>query len=310
MSARLRAAVIGVGYLGNFHAQKYKTFSNVELVGVCDHRFDQARKIASELGTRAFASPKELLKEVDMVTVASTTSSHYEVAKMFLENGIHVNVEKPMTVSVKESEELVAIAKKNNLKLAVGHVERFNPAWVLVKPKILGATFAEFTRHATFKSRGADVSVIEDVMIHDLDLALCLAQKSILSSLKVSGTKFLTGQWDFVTADLTFFSGFRASVSASRVASEMNRTFRVFDQNGAWSVNLGSGEIVHSRKGATPDAVEIEKIQAPKGDALLNETEVFINAVAGEGPLLVSGQDGLDALTLAEKIRDALPKSV
>ncbi|MGE3760351.1 MAG: Gfo/Idh/MocA family protein, partial [Pseudobdellovibrionaceae bacterium] len=228
--SKLRAAVIGVGYLGNFHAQKYshlskdKNFADkVELVGVCDPKFEQAQKVAKELGTRAYASPKELLKEVDLVTIASTTSTHYEVAKMFLENGVHVNVEKPMTVSAIEAENLVSIAKDKRLKLAVGHVERFNPAWLLVKPDLSQVTYAEFTRHATFKSRGADVSVIEDVMIHDLDLVLHLSQNAILSSIKVSGTKYLTGNWDFVTADLTFGSNFRATVSAARVASEMNR---------------------------------------------------------------------------------------
>lgn len=314
--SKLRAAVIGVGYLGNFHAQKYshlskdKNFADkVELVGVCDPKFEQAQKVAKELGTRAYASPKELLKEVDLVTIASTTSTHYEVAKMFLENGVHVNVEKPMTVSAIEAENLVSIAKDKRLKLAVGHVERFNPAWLLVKPDLSQVTYAEFTRHATFKSRGADVSVIEDVMIHDLDLVLHLSQNAILSSIKVSGTKYLTGNWDFVTADLTFGSNFRATVSAARVASEMNRTFRAFDKNSAYWVNLGSGEVIRSSKGENSETIDIKKLQAPKTDALLTQTEVFVNAVLGVSPLIVSGQDGLDAIKLAEMIRNGLPKS-
>lgn len=304
-TGKLRAAVVGVGYLGNFHAQKYKSLTQVELVGVCDTNLEQAKKIAGDLGVKAFSEPQELIGQVDLVTIASTTSTHYELAKLFLNNGIHVNVEKPMTVTAAQAEELVMLATNNNLRLAVGHVERFSPTWLMVKPQIKKPLFAEFTRHATFKARGADVSVIEDVMIHDLDLALAMAEGSKLESLQVSGSRFLTGQWDFVTADLKFANGFRAFVSAARVSAEMNRTFRVIEANCAWWVNLGSGEVIQSIRDEA-GAAQIIKTQAPKADALLKENEVFIEAVGKGTPLLVSGQEGLDALKLAERIRHEL----
>lgn len=179
--SQLRCAVVGVGYLGRFHAQKYKALSespsrNVQMLGVCDASFDRAQTVAAELGVTAFADYRELVGKVDAVTVASTTKTHYEIAKFFLQNGVHVNVEKPMTVTIGEAEELVALANAKNLKLQVGHVERFNPALQAARQKLQTPLFIECHRLAPFKPRGVDVDVVLDLMIHDLDVILSLVK--------------------------------------------------------------------------------------------------------------------------------------
>ncbi len=177
--SKLRAAVVGVGYLGNFHAQKYKTLSqkeemNLEFVGVCDLSASQVEKAAGELGVQAFLKPEMLVGKVDAVTISTITPTHYELTKFFLENKIHVNVEKPLCLKSSEAEYLVKLAKINGLVLCVGHSERFNPVFSELKTVIPRPRFLEFNRYAPFKLRGSDVSVLHDLMIHDLDLMLAM----------------------------------------------------------------------------------------------------------------------------------------
>lgn len=299
---KLRAAVVGVGYLGNFHAQKYKNNPSVELVGVCDHFPAQADKIAAELGVKSFHRPQDLIGQVDLVTVAASTLSHYELAKMFLENGIHVNVEKPITATVPQAEELIAIAKKNNLKLAVGHIERFNPAINDLKKHIKNAKFIELTRMATYKTRGADVSVLHDLMIHDLDLLLWLSDSEI-ESMHASGSKLVSKELDVASATFKMKNGLHAVINVSRVSSNMVRSIRVVQDGATLFANTGTLEIEKAEVGAGSDElVKFTKWTVDKADALQKETDAFVDAVLNNKNPVVTGFDGLKALQTIESI--------
>lgn len=298
---RLRAAVVGVGYLGNFHAQKYKAHSQVlpvDLLYVCDANPEQAKKIASELSVQAVTSPEELIGKVDLVTVASTTTTHYELAKLFLNNNIHVNVEKPMTVTTNQATELIEIAKANNLKLAVGHSERFSPVFKEIKIRMKNPMSFELSRHAPYKARGADVSVLHDLMIHDLDLLFNLDPSSYEISF-AQGSKHISPTLDWATVGFRFQSGRSAVISVSRLAQAMTRTLRVSCEKQNLFGNFQSGDIEISGSSA-------EVINAGKSDNLLVETEVFIRSVSEDAPLQVKGDDGLKALQAVEKIESMI----
>ena len=308
-SSKLRAAVIGVGYLGRFHAQKYKLITEVELVGVCDASPARAEEVAKELNTKAYANYKDLLGKVDLVTIATTTSTHFEVAKFFLENKIHVNVEKPMTTTSEEGRELCEIAEKNDLKFQVGFVERFNPAFIAAREKFKTPLFIECHRLAPFKPRGADVSVVLDLMIHDLDVVLSLV-RSRPKSVSAVGTPVLMKTADIANARVEFESGAVANLTASRVSTKAQRKFRMFQQNQYLSIDFGSGEVnLLTKTGEFVGdelPIEAESWNLEKGDALLAETKSFVDAIINNTPPFVTGRDGLHALELAEQIIDAI----
>ena len=308
---KVRAAVVGVGYLGRFHAQKYNVIENSELVGVCDASADRAEEVAKELGVTAFTDYKALVGKVDAVTVAATTTAHYEIAKFFLENGIHVHVEKPMTSTVAEGEELCRLAEQNNLKLQVGHVERFNPALIAAQEKLERPMFIECHRLAPFKPRGADVSVILNLMIHDLDVVQSLV-RSPVASVSAVGTPVITQTIDIANARIEFESGAVCNLTSSRVSLKAQRKFRVFQKNQYLSIDFGSGEVnLLTKTGDWSGEMEELPIDSDawdleKGDAILAETQSFVDAIAKDQPVIVSGQDGLNALKLAEKITDLI----
>lgn len=299
----LRGAVIGVGYLGTFHAQKYKALSEelgFEFVGVCDAFSAQADKVAKELGVKAFHKPEELLGQVDFVTIATTTPYHYELAKLFLKNKIHVNVEKPMTVLVKEAEELVALAKQNSVQLAVGHSERFSPVLAEMKTHLQKPALVELQRHAPFKARGAEVSVILDLMIHDLDLMLSLDSSEVVLTSASHGS-VVSETEDWVTASFAFQSGMKALISVSRTASAMTRTMKMISKEKVVLGNFQTGDVeVGSPQGR--EQIAFETKNAGRGDNLMLETKNFVLAIQGKESLRVSGQDGLRALRLAEEV--------
>ncbi len=319
VNTKLRAAVVGVGYLGRFHAQKYKGIPNVELAGVCDASSERVEKIAAELGTQAYTQYKDLLGKIDLITIASTTSSHYEIAKFFLQNGIHVNVEKPMTTTSAEGRELCEIAEAKGLKFQVGFVERFNPAFIAAREKFTTPLFIECHRLAPFKPRGADVSVVLDLMIHDLDVILSLV-RSRPKTVVAIGTPVLMKTVDIANARIEFESGAVANLTASRVSTKSQRKFRLFQQNQYLSIDFGSGEVNLLTKtgelsgedfgaGIHEDLpIEAESWSLDKGDALMAETQSFVDSVANNTDPLVTGRDGLNALELAEQIIDAIRK--
>tara|TARA_B100000749_G_scaffold280896_1_gene280678 strand:- start:49991 stop:50941 length:951 start_codon:yes stop_codon:yes gene_type:complete len=301
----LKTAVIGVGYLGRFHAQKHKALAELcELQAVVDASSDRAKQVAEELGVEAVADYRSLAGKVDAVTVASTTSTHFEISKFFIENGIHVNVEKPMTVTSQEAEELCQLAEKHNVKLQVGHIERFNPALIAAQDKIRDPLFIEVSRLAEFKPRGVDVSVVLDLMIHDLDVILSMVNSPV-SSVQSVGTPVITGTDDICNARIEFENGCVANVTASRVSKEGQRKFRVFQKDTYMSVDFGAGGvsvITKTGEGIDPVPLDIENWNLEKGDALLDETRSFLQSIINDEPCVVTGKDGLQALQLAETI--------
>lgn len=305
--ARLRCAVVGVGYLGRFHAQKYKALSDeAELIAVCDASPARAREVAAELGVEAVDDYHTLIGRVDAVTVASTTRTHYEIAKFFLENGVHVNVEKPMTVTIAEAEELVQLSKSRGLKLQVGHVERFNPALQAAQEKLATPLFIECHRLAPFKPRGVDVDVVLDLMIHDIDVIMSLV-KSPVKSVSAVGAPVLTKVVDIANARIEFESGTVANVTASRVSQNATRKFRVFQLKQYLSIDFGSGEVnLTTKTGEWKDdhvPLEFEAWSLEKGDALLAETRAFLHAVKTGGNVVVTGDDGLNAMRVATAVQ-------
>jgi len=307
-----RVAVIGGGHLGRFHAQKFAAMDNCHLVGVCDLNKEQAHKVATEVGASAFFDYKDLLGQVDAVLIATPTTTHFEVAKFFLENNIHVHVEKPLTETVAQAEELCFLAKTKHLVLQVGHVERFNPALVAAKDKLGVPLFLEVHRLAPFKPRSIDVDVVLDLMIHDLDVVMSLV-KSPVKSVSAVGTPVLTKTYDIANVRLEFESKAVANLTASRVSLNSTRKFRVFQKSQYLSIDFGSGEVHLTTKtgewvpGEEPP-LSIESWNLEKGDALMAEDKAFISAVRGEGPCLVTGEDGLNALRVAELIRADIAK--
>lgn len=308
---KIRCAVVGVGYLGRFHAQKYKLIEDVELVGVADATMARAHEVAAELGVRAFTDHRELVGQVDAVTIAASTKAHFELTRFFLSNGIHVNVEKPMTSTVAEAEELVRLAKAKDLRLQVGHVERFNPALQAARGKLDMPLFIECHRLAPFKPRGVDVDVVLDLMIHDLDVILSLV-KSPVRSVSAVGAPVLTQLVDIANARIEFESGTVANITSSRVSQNATRKFRVFQKKQYLSIDFGTGEVNLTAKVGEWDGeslpLEFDSWSLEKGDALLAETKAFVEAIRDKKPCVVSGEDGLVAMALAERVRDDIMK--
>lgn len=302
---RLRTAVVGAGYLGRFHAQKHAALPQVELVGVCDIDAHAGRRVAAEAGSRYFGDHRELVGRIDAVTIAATTSAHYELARFFLENGVHVLVEKPMTRTAEEGARLTDLADSRGLKLQVGHVERFNPALLSARESLTDVRFIECHRLAPFKPRGADVNVVLDLMIHDLDVMLSLVDAAPCSVSAV-GIAVLTSTVDIANARVEFDGGAIANITASRVSTSAQRKFRVFQQNRYVSIDFGEGEVQRViSDGAWQEGQEPLKVESwnlDKGDALLAETEAFVDAVLNDRPCVVPGSDGVAALRLAEAI--------
>lgn len=310
-SSKLRTAVVGTGYLGRFHAQKYKTLENSDLIGICDTNLEQGKKVAEELGVPHFLKAEDLIGKVDAVTVAASTISHYPICKMLLENGIHVLVEKPMTVTSQQGAELCDIAKKKNLKLQVGHIERFNSAFIAAKEKLDRPMFIECHRLAPFKPRSLDVDVVLDVMIHDIDVLLAIVNSKV-RSVSAVGVPVITPYTDIANVRVEFESGAIANLTASRVSINPIRKFRVFQQDQYLSIDFEKGELsLTTRTGEWKDGnipLEHNSWSLSKSDAILEETKSFLEAIQNNTPVLVPGEDGVKALKLAESILEDIQR--
>ncbi|WP_036248090.1 Gfo/Idh/MocA family protein [Methylobacter sp. BBA5.1] len=302
---KIKCAVIGTGYLGKFHAQKYASLPDCELVAVVDINEATAKEIAGQYGAQALTDYKPLLGEVDAVSIVVPTTLHHKVSKDFLEHGAHVLVEKPITVTVEEAEELIAIAKAKNLILQVGHLERFNPA-ILGLDNEEKPLFIESHRLSPFNPRANDVSVVLDLMIHDIDIILALVDSEV-ERIDASGTPVLTQGTDIANARLMFKNGCVANVTASRISMKMERKMRMFRPRSYVSVDFQNRVLTKHRTGSKemfPGIPEIETEESvfESGDALLEEIKHFINCIhTGENPL-VSGEAGKRALETAIQI--------
>lgn len=310
--SRVRAAVIGVGYLGHFHAQKYALLEDVDLVGVVDADPARARAIATSLGTRPYTDYRELLGAVDVASIVVPTEYHHRVAKDCLEAGVHILLEKPVTETRAQAEELIALAEGRRLVFQVGHLERFNPAVVEMQSLLDRPVFFESHRLSVFKSRGIDVNVVLDLMIHDIDIILSLVQQDI-RELRASGYPVLTDEVDIANARLEFANGCVANVTASRVSQKAMRKMRIFQHDSYFSLDFPTSSIdIARRNGAERDdqgfpriSVEERKTTA-KSDAILAEIRAFLDCVRTGATPPVTGRDGLRALAVALEISRAI----
>ena len=310
----IKAAVVGVGYLGKFHAQKYSKSESAELVAVVDTNADRAQKVAEECGCLALTDYKKLVDlGVECVSVVSSTSTHFEVASWLLENGFDVLVEKPMTVKVDEAHKLIALAKKHKRVLQVGHLERFNPAFRAMKGLIEKPAFFEARRISPFSGRGADVDVVLDLMIHDIDIISHLVGAPLVQ-VDAVGVPVLTQTVDIANVRLTFASGAVANVTASRAAFKSERSIRVFQPNLYIFLDYEKKKLKAYRKeeakapGMLPE-IKVFEQDVEERDALFDEIESFINSCETREMPVVSGEDGVKALELAERIHQAIRES-
>ncbi|HEX9080028.1 MAG TPA: Gfo/Idh/MocA family oxidoreductase [Desulfuromonadaceae bacterium] len=309
MSA-LRAAVIGVGYLGNFHAQKYASLPDVELVGVVDSDPNRAAQIASALGTTPYGDHRDLIGKVDAVSVVVPTQFHHAVARDFLSAGVHVLIEKPITVTIAEADELIAIADGKRVVFQVGHLERFNPALVALEGVLDTPLFIESVRIAPFKPRGTDVNVVLDLMIHDIDIIQHIVGSPV-ERIDAIGAPVFTGEEDIANARIVFKSGCVANVTASRISLKSERKMRIFQRDAYITLDFQNRKVLVARKGegelfpGVPN-VSVDERALGEADALKSEIESFIAAIRGGGQPQVSGRDGRMALETALKINEAL----
>ena len=284
--SKIRTAVIGVGYLGKFHAQKYAQLESSELVAVCDANLEIAKAIADEHSVPAFTEYKELIGKVDAVSIVVPTQKHYEVAKVFLENGVHVLLEKQIT----------------SQPLAMGSL--------LLEDELEQPLFIESNRIAPFNPRGADVNVVLDLMIHDIDIILDFA-RSPVKHIDANGVAVISNEIDIANARITFENGCVANVTASRVSMKSERIMRIFQQDTYISIDFQNKKLgIHSKGDGEmyPGIANIENNDRTfeQGDALYSEIEAFLNSITTNKPPVVSGKAGLLALQTAIKISELL----
>ena len=300
--------MIGVGYLGRFHAQKYAVLPGSSLVAVVDPRPEARDAVAAEVGCRAVADYRDLLGAVDAVSIATTTPMHFPIARDCLERGVHVLVEKPVTETPEQARSLIASAARHGCVLQVGHLERFNSAILALAGTLGTPRFIESHRLAPFKERGTDVNVVLDLMIHDIDLIQSLVGAPVESIDAVGASVFSAGL-DIANARIRYANGCVANTTASRVSMKMERKLRLFQDDAYVSIDLQQKVLTIVRKppagaAATPGHVSIEERSYEQGDALRHEIEAFLRSIRERRPPVVSGEDGLRALETAIRITE------
>jgi predicted dehydrogenase len=309
---RLRTAVIGVGYLGRFHAEKYAAHPGAQLVAVADLDQERAQAVAAELGVEALADYRSLLGRIDCASVAVPTQQHHSVTGALLAAGVDVLVEKPLTATVEEGKSLVELAARAGRVLQVGHLERFNPAIRALDGIVAQPRFIECHRLAPFTERGTDVDVVLDLMIHDLDVILSMSPAPV-RSVEAVGVPVLTPSVDIANARIRFANGCIANLTASRVSLKRERKLRIFQPDAYLSVDYGNRHVLICRR--EPDAngqpsLRIEEREVPEQDPLEAEIDAFLHAVRAREVPPVSGWDGLRALEVAHVIRENLEMEV
>jgi len=316
----IKTAVIGVGHLGQHHARLYSIMEGVKLVGVSDTDEKAGRKIAKKYGTDFFSNPDDLIGKVDAVNVATPTVYHYAVAKKFLENGVHVLVEKPITADPTEAEALVKIADAKNVILQVGHVERFNGAVIAAREYISNPRYIEVIRISPYPKRSLDIGVVMDLMIHDIDIILSFVRSKVA---KIDSTaaavfskaraKALSTNEDIANCRITFENGCVATVTASRVSYKAERKIRVFEEDRYISLDYGKQKFtVYRKKKDNVESIKDIEMKRPrirKTEPLAEELQDFIKCVREGRTPLVSGRHGLNALKLVLRIMDNIKKA-
>ena len=308
---KIKAGVIGVGYLGNFHAQKYAAMDHVDLVGVFDTDIKRAEEIAASCETKAFDDYHKLIDLAEAVSIVTPTTFHHKVGMDCLNAGLDVMMEKPITVTLAEADELIDLAADKGCILQVGHLERFNPGIMALEHYLDRPIYIESQRVHQFNPRGNDVDVVLDLMIHDIDIILSIAQ-SPLKTLRTLGTSVVTQSTDVATAQLIFENGCTATVTASRIAHTNIRQLAIHQKKSSLIVDYGQKDLtVIERSGSlTEDGYPVEEsVHIPfpeQGDALKAELLHFIDAVQTRQPPKVSGVQGRQALAIALQLIDEM----
>jgi len=320
----LPVGVIGVGHLGSLHAKMFADIPSAKLIGVFDIDSSRAKNVAAENGVTAFGSMDELLQSVEAVTIATPTATHFDVAAKALERGIHLFIEKPITATVAQAEQLVRKAGEKRLTIQVGHIERFNPAILALEHYHINPMFIESHRLAQFNPRGTDVAVVLDLMIHDIDIILSLVNSPV-EKIEANGIPVVSETTDIANARLQFANGCVANVTASRISQKKMRKMRLFQRDAYISIDFSEGlaevfRLVDANEqsstptmmlgelelGARKRKIIYEQPAVKETNALRYELELFVDAVSSGGAAVVSGQDGMRALSVAHEIMEKI----
>jgi predicted dehydrogenase len=310
----LQVGVVGVGYLGKFHAEKYARMDHVDLVGVVDIDPSKAENVAKKFNTKAYSTHQDLFGKADAVSIVAPTPDHYAIAKDCLEQNIDVLVEKPMTKTLEEADELIRFSESRGLILQVGHLERFNPAVVALQDVVKQPLFIESHRLSIYKERSTDVSVVLDLMIHDIDIILNLV-KSEVDSIHAAGAPVISEHVDIANARLQFKNGCVANVTASRISIKNERKIRLFQKDSYVSVDFANQGITVIKQndqiesGLIP-GMDIKQLSFAKGDALNDELKSFVKAVKKRTTPEVTARMGRDALEIALDIMDQIKDAI
>ena len=307
--SKVKIAVIGIGYLGEFHAQKYKANKNADLIGVVDTNKQRSEEISNSIGVKSYNDYKSIIDQVDAVSIVVPINLHYKIAKFFIENKKHVLIEKPFASNTAEARKLKKISEKNKTILQIGHLERFNKAFVELKDKVKNPLFIECNRISPFKIRGTEVDVIMDLMIHDLDIIMSI-NKSKIKNIHASGISVLTNKTDIANARIVFEDNCVCNLSSSRISDKIERKMRVFQKNSYYSLDYQNSSLGTYKKIKNKNAVSIEKKEKsfPQNDSLKDEIDSFVKCVKNNKKAVVDASDGLNALTYALKISNLIKK--
>ncbi|MFB0506566.1 MAG: Gfo/Idh/MocA family oxidoreductase [Thermodesulfobacteriota bacterium] len=314
MKDKLRTGVVGVGYFGQFHAEKYHQMPGVELVGLADIDCSRSREMARRFNTNAFYSYEDLYDKVDAVSIAVPTPIHYQVAKDFFHRGIDVLLEKPITATLREADELIDMAEKKQLVFQVGHQERFNAAFMALEGILVDPILIESHRLSPFLQRAAGGDVVLDLMIHDIQIILSMVDSPI-QSIQAVGVPIVSPYLDIANARIEFENGCIANVTASRVSSEKTRKIRIFQSTAYFSIDYVSQRVTvlsKDGKGRKPifPGIFAEDIKIAKNDPLQLEIKSFVESVRDRKRPLVSGLDGKKALEVALRITDQIQRNI
>jgi len=310
MMDKVRVAVVGVGYLGRYHAEKYQKIPEAHLVGVVDIDRDRAETTALRVGTQPFGNHREILGQVDAVSIAVPTPQHFHIAMDFLQEGVDVLIEKPITSTLEEADTLIEAARAQDRFIQVGHLERFNPAVRTLDGVVRNPLFIESHRLSRYKPRGTDVSVVLDLMIHDIDIILNFVKNKV-KEIRAAGMSVVTPHVDIANARLEFENGCVANVTASRISLKDERKLRLFQRDKYISIDFANQEITvidrsEEEKAGLIPGMRVQQLDFPREDALEAELKAFIASVLQRTPPRVNGETGRDALEIALQVVDQI----
>ncbi len=298
----VNVALIGLGHMGRIHLSKLCSFENVTVSGIYDIDAACAGECAQKYSVPVFSGYSDAIDRSTCAVIATPTESHHNIARQCLERGVHVFLEKPITVHPEEARELIDLARSKGLVLQVGHLERLNPALTRALPHVRKPLLIETRRIGPFTGRSMDVDVVLDLMIHDLDLVLSLAGGTV-EEVKAQGICFVGDQYDTVNARIEFSDGLIASLTASRVAAHRERSITIYEEKSTFYVDLMQGKLV-TVTSTGESKTDITEFTSAQMDPVKDELLQFVNATVGNGSPDVSGTDGLKALELANRIRN------